>query len=374
MLHHIGQTGQAHAGEQDEQAQVPLAEEPVQGGRPGKDVADFGQLRGLHRDAGNGQPVGRSIFGAGEAQQVEHHGEAQQADGPGGHEPADFLGPVQVAQEDPQHQEQGQSQHHAEELLEQGGGIGGGGHRQGEGGQEEGDGLHLKAYPAQGAEGEEVQPHHPRQQQEGERDHHRGVLPLADGELECGEGLEHGEEHQPQPGGHGPHGPPPLAALSLFLRREGEQHGLHPADAHHVAVLDGGGALHRPAVYRHATLGAQVVGRPGVVRLANQGGVLPGYHRIVENHVGVAAPAENVLPVGQRLLSPVGQGQVGPHLRQTGHGEQGADRPYENEQGQHREQKAHRRGEPGPDLGIGGHPVQQLLHPPTSFSLEYTAV
>ena len=204
---HIGQTGQAHAGEQDEQAQVPLAEEPVQGGRPGKDVADFGQLRGLHRDAGNGQPVGRSIFGAGEAQQVEHHGEAQQADGPGGHEPADFLGPVQVAQEDPQHQEQGQSQHHAEELLEQGGGIGGGGHRQGEGGQEEGDGLHLKAYPAQGAEGEEVQPHHPRQQQEGERDHHRGVLPLADGELECGEGLEHGEEHQPQPGGHGPFPP-----------------------------------------------------------------------------------------------------------------------------------------------------------------------
>ena len=89
-----------------------------------------------------------------------------------------------------------QAQHHAEELLEQGPGIGGAGDRQRQGGQKEGDGLHLKAHPSGGPEHQEVEPHHARKQQEGEGDHGGSVLALADGELEGSEHLKHGEEHQ----------------------------------------------------------------------------------------------------------------------------------------------------------------------------------
>ena len=152
---------------------------------------------------------------------------------------------------------------------------------------------------------QEVEPHGPRQQQEGQGDEQRGVLPLADGELQAAEHLEHRQQHQPQPGGHGPAGLPPAAGL--LLRGQGEEHGLHAPQAQHVAVLHRGLPLHRPAVHRHAALGAQIVSRPGVVLPADQGGVLPGDHRVVEGHVAALPPAQDVLPVGQGLLSPLGR-------------------------------------------------------------------
>ena len=252
---HIGQAGQGHAGEYDEQAQVPLAEEPLQGGGSGKDIADLGNLRGLHADAADGDPVGRAVLGIGQAQLVEHHRQAEEADGCPGHEPADLFGPFQVPEKDAQDEEEHQPQHHAEELLEQGPCVGGAGHRKRQGGQEEGDGLHLKAHPPHGPQHQEVEPHDPGKAQEGDGDHGGGVGAFADDELDGGEHLEYRQQHQAQPGGHGA-GPAAAAApLGLLLRGEGEQYRLHPAHRQHIAVLDGCGVVDRLAVDGDPALG-----------------------------------------------------------------------------------------------------------------------
>ena len=359
---HIGQAGQGHAGEHDKQAQVPLAEEPFQGGGSSEDIADLGDLRGLHADAPDGDPVGRAVLGIGQAQLVEHHRQAEKADGRPRHEPADLFGPVQIPEKDAQDEEEHQPQHHAEELLEEGRCVGGAGHRQGQGGQEEGDGLHLKAHPPHGPQHQEVEPHDAGKAQEGNGDHGGGPGALADDELNGGEHLEHGEQHQTQPGGHRP-GPAAAAApLGLFLGGEGEEHRLHTPHRQHVAVLDGGGVLHRLAVDGDAALGIEVVGGPAVVLVADEGGVLPGYHRVVEHHVAAAPPAQNVLPVGEGLVGPVGQGEIGPYLGQTGHGQQGADGADEDEQGQHGKDKAHDGGKPGAQHLVFRQPAGEKLH------------
>ena len=252
---HVGQTGQAHAGEHDEQAQVPLAEESLQGGGTGEDVADLGNLRGLHADAADGNPVGRAVLGVGQAQLVEHHRQAEKADGRPRHEPADLLGPLQVLEEDAQDEEEDEPQHHTEELLEEGRRVGGAGHRQGQGGQEEGDGLHLKAHPPGGPQHQEVEPHDAGEAQEGEGDHGGGPGALADDELDGGEHLEYGEQHQAQPGGHRAGPAAAVPPLGLLLGGEGEEHGLHSAHCQHIAVLHGGGVVDRLAVDGDAALG-----------------------------------------------------------------------------------------------------------------------
>ena len=51
-------TAQAYPRQQDEQPQIALTKEPVQGGGAGEDVADFRQLRGLEGEGPDTDPVG----------------------------------------------------------------------------------------------------------------------------------------------------------------------------------------------------------------------------------------------------------------------------------------------------------------------------
>ncbi|SBV99652.1 hypothetical protein KL86CLO1_11237 [uncultured Eubacteriales bacterium] len=90
--------------------------------------------------------------------------------------------------------------------------------------------------------------------------------------------------------------------------------------------------------------------------------MLAGDGGVIERHVAGPGPAHGILPVGQGLLSAVGQRQVAPHLRQVRHGEEGADGPHQNEQGQHGEDKAGDGGIPRRDHGISAQKRRQLVH------------
>ena len=231
------------------------------------------------------------------------------------------------------------------------------------GGQEERDGLHLEPHPPQQAHGEKVEPHHQREAEKGAGKVERGLRPGGEDQLQRAQHLKHRQQHQPQPGRGGLGSTAAVAALGLFLRRHGQQHGLHPAQAQNVSVGHRGAALHRRAVDGDAAGGAQVVDRPGVVLAADQGGVLAGDHRIIQHHVAGAAPAQDVFPVGQGLPRPVGQGQVGPHLRQMGHRQQGTDGADKDQQSQYREHKAYDGRKPAAQLRVGRQPTGQRVHP-----------
>ena len=75
--------------------------------------------------------------------------------------------------------------------------------------------------------------------------------------------------------------------------------------------------------------------------------MLPGDAGIVQIDVRRLAPAQDVLPVGQGLGCPVGQGQVGPHLRLGGGLHQGADDPHQHQNGQNGKEKPEDQGVPG---------------------------
>ena len=116
---HEGQAADTHQGEQQEEPQVPLPEEPVQGGGSGEDVADLGQLRGLEGEGAQDDPVHGAVAALAQAQSPQHQGDPQKPHGPPGHEPADGLHPVQVPEEDAQHHEEAQPQQQGDELLEE---------------------------------------------------------------------------------------------------------------------------------------------------------------------------------------------------------------------------------------------------------------
>ena len=277
---HQGQTAHAGPGQDDEQPQVPFPEQAVQGGRSGKDVTDLGQLRGLEGQRPQDDPVFRPVFARSQQQR-----DAQQADGRRRHEPADLFGPLQIPQEDPQHQEEQQPQQDGQKLFGQGRGGRGGRDGQREGGEEKGHGLHFKADAPQGPQGEAVSPHGQAQAQKGHGNGGGGALPRRDDQLDGGHDLKQSQQHQPQPGGHRPLRPPPGPALLLLLRGDRQQHRLHAAQREHVAVLDGGLPRHRPAVDRHAPLGIQVIEGPIPVLPPDQSGVLAGDSGVVEHHV-----------------------------------------------------------------------------------------
>ena len=89
--------------------------------------------------------------------------------------------------------------------------------------------------------------------------------------------------------------------------------------------------------------------------------MLPGHGGVAQHHIGGWRSAQDVLPVGQGLAGPVGQGEIGPHLGHMGHRQQGPDGTDENQQGQHWKHKAHNGGIPGPQLRIGGQQGGQLI-------------
>ena len=338
---HQGQAAHARAGEQDEQPQVPLAEQALQGGRPGEDVAGLGQFRGLEGESEQTDPVGRTVFDV-----PGDEGQGEQGDGCRRHEPADLPHPLQVPKKDSGDQEQDDAQQDGQQLLGDGGGGGGGGDRQTQGGEEKGDGLHLKAGAPHAPQDEAVDPHHRSQAQKGPRDQ-QGMDPLLrEQELEAGKQLKQGEQDQGTPGGDGVLGG--AAAALRLLVRDGEEHGLHAAQAEYVPQGDGGAAgLHRGPVDSGAAFGVQIVHRPPVVRGADEGGVLPGDHGVVEQHIGGGAAAQDILPVGQGLRGPVGQGEAGPYFR-LGRGlDQAADDPHQHQNGQNRKKKAKDQRVPG---------------------------
>ena len=138
-----------------------------------------------------------------------------------------------------------------------------------------------------------------------------------------------------------------------LLVGNGEQHSLHTAHAQYIAERDGGSCgISGGAVYRDAAFRAQVVYCPAIILAADEGGVLPGDHRIVEHYVTASRSAQDVFPVGQRLTGSVGQGQIGPDLRLWGGIDEGANDPYQHGQSQQGEEKAQNQGVPGEGLGI----------------------
>ena len=169
---------------------------------------------------------------------------------------------------------------------------------------------------------------------------------LKEQELEPGEHLEQGEQDQGAPGGDGTLGGA-AAALGLLIG-DREKHGLHAPQAEHIPQGDVCAAgSHRSSVDSGAAFRVQVVHGPPVIRSANEGGVLPGDHRVVEQHIGGGASAQNILPVGQGLRGPVGQREVGPYLR-LGRGlDQTADDPRQHQDSQNRKKKAKDQRVPG---------------------------
>ena len=109
---HQPQQADAHAGEHDEQRQVPAAEQPFQRGGACKNIADLGDLRGLEGYTAQGDPVGRAEFSL-----AQHQRDPQQADGPGSHEPAALFHPFQIPQEQTQRQKQAHAQNDGQKLL-----------------------------------------------------------------------------------------------------------------------------------------------------------------------------------------------------------------------------------------------------------------
>ena len=275
-----------------------------------------------------------------------NEGQGEQGDGCRRHEPADLTHPLQIPEKDTGDQEQEDAQQDGQQLLGNGGGGGGGSDRQAQGGKEKGDGLHLKAGAPHAPQDETVNPHHRRQAQKGTRDQQGVDSLLGEQKLEAGKQLEQGEQDQGAPGGDGALGG--AAAALRLLVGDGKEHGFHASQAEYVTQGDGGAAgLHRGPVDSGAAFGVQVVHRPPVVRGADEGSVLPGDHRIVEQHVGSGAAAQNILPVGQGLRGPVGQGEIGPYLRLRGGLDQAADDPHQHQNGQNGKKKAKDQGVPG---------------------------
>ena len=67
-----------------------------------------------------------------------------------------------------------------------------------------------------------------------------------------------------------------------------------------------------------------------------------GDHGVVEQHIGGRAAAQDILPVGQGLRGPVGQGEAGPYFR-LGRGlDQAADDPHQHQNGQNRKKRKRR--------------------------------
>ena len=191
--------------------------------------------------------------------------DSQQADGPGGHDPAGLLHPLQVPEEQAQHQKQHQPQQDGTELLEQAPRRAGGRHRQRQCGEEKGDGLHFKAHAAGTAEDRVIQPHHHRQPQEGQGQHRRSFRSGSGNELHTGQHLKY---RQPQKGR--PHGSGPLRP-ALFLQRLplryslGQEHQGYAAQGDGIPQLYRSGGLYALSIDLRATLGAKVIDRPGSV-------------------------------------------------------------------------------------------------------------
>ena len=344
---HQAQQADAYTGQNNEQRDVPLVEQPLQRSGTGKNIAQLGDFRGLEGQRPQGDPVHSAVLGT-----AKHQRDAQQADGCRSHKPAGPPHPVQVPQEQSQHQKQHQSQQYSTKLLEKAPRRAGSGHRQGQRGEEKRDGLHLKPHAAGTAEHGNIQPHHHCQSQKSQGQHHSCLRPGGGNELQAGQYLEH---RQPQK--RGPHGGGPLRPALLLQRLPfryglGQKHQGYAAQGDGIPHLHRGGALHRLPVDQGAALGAQVVDRPLPFLAPAQGRMLAGDAGIVQKHIAVLPPADDVLPVGQEHRCTVGQAQLAPGLRGVGDLQKRAHCPEQDQDGQYRKDKADERRVPRHRYGV----------------------
>ena len=182
---HQSQAAHAGAGQDNEQPQISFAEQPVQGGGSGKDVADLGKLRRLEGESADADPVGRTVFHL-----AKDERQAQKEDGSGGHEPTDLLYPLQIPEKQPQNQEEDKAQHHREKLFGYCTGRRGRGDGEGQRGQEKGHGLDFKANAAQRAHGDAVQPHYRSQAQKGAGNQQHVLFITGEKKLQGSQNLE----------------------------------------------------------------------------------------------------------------------------------------------------------------------------------------
>ena len=326
---HQPQQADAHAGQNNEQRQVPAAEQPFQRGGTGKNVADLGDLRGLEGQAAQRDPVGRTEFGL-----AQHQRDAQQADGTGGHEPPQLLHPFQIPQKQPQRQEQSHAEDDRQQLLGEASRHAGGRHRKGERGQVKRDGFQLKSHAAAQPQDGCIEPHEHRKDQKAAGNQGTGLLPRRHSQLHGGEDLEHCQPQKGRPHGGGAFRLPLLFQFLPLPNGLGQKHQRHAAQRNGVPQLHRSSVRNGPAIDRRTALGAEVVERPAPVIPPAQGCVLPGDAGVVQQHIGGFAPAENIFPMGQGDAAAIGQAQLRPDLRRMGKAQQRADGPDQDQRRQ----------------------------------------
>ena len=307
---HQGQAAHTEAAEEDGKDQVSPGKEPVQGGRPGEDEGDLHKLRGLKADGADMDPVpGPEELG------TKEHVEDQQQAGKDGHRPAQGDRGFQVPQQHAEHQEHHNARNDADGLGEQIGRVIGCRHREGEGAEEEGYGLHLKGRALHGAVDQVGHPHGRHEDGKGPGDHHHLLgLPPRDA-LGGHHDLKHRQVPQGAAWAQGAFRHPPAhGLLPLFGLTDGVELHAHAPQVNDVPGFQGGGVGDFFPVEPGAVFGLQGLEFPVSLIVPEQGGVAAGDGGKIQADIDPGSPADGILPMAQVQLGPVGQGEPAPDL------------------------------------------------------------
>ena len=160
---HHRQASQAVEGKQHVLHQVLLLEQLFQGGGTYQNEDDFHQLRRLKSEVSDIYPVGGTVLNL-----TAHQVEGQQKHRRHCHDGPNPLRPIQIPKEEADDEEHQQADDYGYELRECSLRLRGCGNRQADSGHEEGNQLNLKTLSPHRLSGENVHPHHPAQQQNGQ--------------------------------------------------------------------------------------------------------------------------------------------------------------------------------------------------------------
>ena len=211
----------------------------------------------------------------------------------------------------------------------------GGGHGHAEGGEVEGQGLHLKAAAADDAHGVVAAPLHDGQRRKAEGDGGQVLLFGEDRVLHQQKELKQRQLQQRHGGGDPAAGRGALL-LQLFplLRADLLKTHAHAAQIDHVPVVDAQAVLtHAHAVDPDAAAGEDVVYLPDPAVVSRQDRVGPADALPVDAHVGAGRAAEDVLPVVDGEAA-VASADIGPGLRLVLLAQHGADTADDDRQAQ----------------------------------------